>query len=160
MKKSFKVSFPGTKKQNFLPCNVHRFCVKWRPPFGEILWRIAKMPGSYHSGGSIPRSIQIAQNARKKMRRTGVVTRRKECTTLILTFSNQTAWVLLSKGRQVLCFSASLSCVQLWTANNKAEVGLMTESQIDCVIPQLQMNPVFGWLPCNSVRGWHSLRLV
>ena len=35
----------------------------------------------------------------------------------------------------------------------------MTESQIDCVIPQLQMNPVFGWLPCNSVRGWHSLRL-
>ena len=36
----------------------------------------------------------------------------------------------------------------------------MTESQIDCVIPQLQMNPVFGWLPCNSVRGWHSLRLM
>ena len=77
MKKSFMVSFPGTKKQNFLPCNVHHFCVKWRPPFGEILWRIAKMPGSYRSGSSVPWSIQIAQNARKKMCRTGVVTWRK-----------------------------------------------------------------------------------
>ena len=32
----------------------------------------------------------------------------------------------------------------------------MTESKIDCVIPLLQMNPVFGWHPCNSVRGLHS----
>ena len=36
----------------------------------------------------------------------------------------------------------------------------MTESKIDCVIPLLQMNPVFGWHPCNSVRGLHSERLI